>query len=73
MPTGAELVHAALRHEAALTLADALIRRIGAGSAGHPGDDAAARRPRLSQELNWSDTRRDQRWRWRWRPSTGYQ
>lgn len=40
--TGAEIVYAA-RHEMALTLADALIRRTEAGSAGHPGTDAVQR------------------------------
>jgi glycerol-3-phosphate dehydrogenase len=39
--TRGEILHAA-EHEAAVTLADALIRRTEAGSAGHPGDDAIA-------------------------------
>jgi len=40
--SGAEIVYAA-RHEMAMTLADALIRRTEAGSAGHPGADAVTR------------------------------
>ena len=39
---GAEIVHA-VREEMAITLADALLRRSDAGSAGHPGPDAVAR------------------------------
>jgi glycerol-3-phosphate dehydrogenase len=37
--TGAEILHA-VRHEAAVTLADALLRRTDAGTAGHPGREA---------------------------------
>jgi glycerol-3-phosphate dehydrogenase len=55
--TGGEIVHAA-RHESAMTLADALIRRTEAGSAGHPGADAVARAGALmAQEHQWSTER----------------
>jgi glycerol-3-phosphate dehydrogenase len=56
--TGAEIVHAA-REELAVTLADALIRRTEAGSAGHPGDDAIDRAAEvMATELGWDDRRR---------------
>jgi glycerol-3-phosphate dehydrogenase len=55
--SGAEIVHAA-RHESAVTLADALVRRTEAGSAGHPGDDAIANAAALmASELSWSPER----------------
>ena len=55
--TGAEVAHAA-RHESAITLADALIRRTEAGSAGHPGDDAIARAATvMARELGWDAPR----------------
>lgn len=53
----AEIVHA-VRHESAVTLSDALIRRTEAGSAGHPGDDAvAAAAAVMAEEMRWSDER----------------
>jgi glycerol-3-phosphate dehydrogenase len=55
--TGAEVVYAA-RHESALSLTDALVRRTEAGSAGHPGADAVARGGALiAAELGWRDER----------------
>ncbi len=51
--TGAEIRHAA-RQEAAVTLADALLRRTDAGTAGHPGRDAiAAAAQVMASELGW--------------------
>jgi glycerol-3-phosphate dehydrogenase len=56
--TGLEIVYAA-RQEMAVTLADALIRRTEAGSAGHPGDDAIERAAEvMAGELGWDDRRR---------------
>jgi glycerol-3-phosphate dehydrogenase len=56
--TAAELVYAA-RHEMALTLADALIRRTEAGSAGHPGADAVEfGSTLLAAEHGWDERRR---------------
>lgn len=55
--TQAEILHAT-RHESARTLADALLRRTEAGTAGHPGNpavDAAARV--MASELGWTATR----------------
>lgn len=55
--TAAEIVHAA-RHESAVRLADALIRRTEAGSAGHPGTEVVAHAARLmARECGWSDER----------------
>lgn len=55
---GAEIVHAA-RHEMALTLVDAVVRRTALGAAGHPGAEPADACARLLQhELGWSDARR---------------
>jgi glycerol-3-phosphate dehydrogenase len=55
--TSAEILYAT-RCEAAVTLADALIRRTEAGSAGHPGDDAVASAAAImARELGW-DARR---------------
>ena len=55
--TAAEVVYAA-RHEMALTLADALIRRTEAGSAGHPGADAVeAAATLLAAEHGWDEGR----------------
>lgn len=55
--TRAEIRHAA-RHELALTLADAVVRRTEAGSAGHPGADAArAALDVLRAERGWDDAR----------------
>jgi glycerol-3-phosphate dehydrogenase len=56
--TAVEIVYAA-RHEMAVTLADALIRRTEAGSAGHPGADAIAKAADvMAAELNWNTDRR---------------
>ena len=53
--TAAEIAHAA-RHEMAVRLADAVIRRTDAGSAGHPGDEAVrAAATVMAAELGWSD------------------
>ncbi len=55
--TGVEIVHAA-RHEMAMTLADALIRRTDAGSAGHPGATVVARAADLMRdEHGWTADR----------------
>lgn len=57
---GAELVWAA-RHEMAVTLADAVIRRTPLGALGYPGDAAAERAAALvGDELGWSAERRQQ-------------
>jgi glycerol-3-phosphate dehydrogenase len=57
--TGAEIVFA-VRHEAAMKLTDALIRRTEAGSAGHPGSDAVARAADImAEELRWDAVRRE--------------
>ncbi|MCA1584414.1 MAG: FAD-dependent oxidoreductase [Acidobacteria bacterium] len=56
--TGAEIVHAA-RAEAAVHLADAVIRRTGIGAAGRPSDQTLARAAELmGAELGWSDEQR---------------
>jgi glycerol-3-phosphate dehydrogenase len=56
--TGAEVLYAA-RHESAITLRDALLRRTSAGSAGHPGSDAVARAASIMGDaLGWDATRR---------------
>jgi glycerol-3-phosphate dehydrogenase len=55
--SGAEIVFAA-RHEAAMRLSDALIRRTEAGSAGHPGIDAIERAGALmAKERGWDEWR----------------
>lgn len=55
--SGAEIVHA-IRHESAVRLSDALIRRTEAGSDGHPGRDAVHGAAALmAQELEWDETR----------------
>jgi glycerol-3-phosphate dehydrogenase len=55
---GAELVHAA-RHEMALTLGDAVLRRTPVGALGDPGDAALERAAAIvGAELKWSDDRR---------------
>ena len=57
---GAELVWAA-RHEMAITLSDAVIRRTPLGALGYPGDDAAARAADIvGSELGWADERKQQ-------------
>jgi glycerol-3-phosphate dehydrogenase len=56
----AEVVYA-IRSEAAVHLADAVVRRTGAGAAGHPGAAALARAAELMKgELGWSDEQRRQ-------------
>lgn len=59
--TRAEVRHA-VRHEMARTLADAVLRRTEAGSAGHPGPEALTSAARVvGDELGWSpDHRRDE-------------
>jgi glycerol-3-phosphate dehydrogenase len=55
---GAELVWA-VRHEMALTLNDAVVRRTPLGALGYPGDAAAQRAAAiLGAELGWSDEQR---------------
>ncbi len=55
--SGAEILHA-VRHESAVRLSDALIRRTEAGSAGHPGTDAIERAGAIvSRELGWDEGR----------------
>ena len=52
--TAGEVRHA-VREEMAVRLADALLRRTEAGSAGHPGDDAvAAAAEVMASELGWT-------------------
>jgi glycerol-3-phosphate dehydrogenase len=54
---GAQLAWAA-RHEMAVTLADAVLRRTPLGALGHPGAAALARAGRImALELNWSEDR----------------
>lgn len=55
---GAELV-VAVRHEMAVALPDAVIRRTPLGALGYPGDDAVARAAEVvGAELKWSDARK---------------
>ena len=55
--TRGEIRHA-VEHEAAIRLADAVIRRTEAGSAGHPGDDALASAAEVMAEpLGWDAAR----------------
>jgi glycerol-3-phosphate dehydrogenase len=55
--TRAEILHA-IRHEMTVHLADAVIRRTDAGSAGHPGAEAVqAAASVMAAELGWTDTR----------------
>lgn len=55
--SAAEVLHAT-RHESAVRLSDALIRRTEAGSAGHPGDDAIANAAALmAREHGWDAQR----------------
>ena len=57
---GVELVWAA-RHEMALTLTDAVVRRTSLGALGYPGDTAAHRAADiLGGELGWDETRKSQ-------------
>ncbi len=54
---GAEILYAA-KHEMALTLADAVIRRTEAGAAGHPGSDAVERAAAIMAHAHgWDPTR----------------
>jgi glycerol-3-phosphate dehydrogenase len=56
---GAQLAWA-VRHEMAMTLADAVVRRTPLGALGHPGAVAAARAAAIvGSELAWSNERRD--------------
>jgi len=56
--TGVEIAYAA-REEMARTLADALIRRTEAGSAGHPGRDAVSQAANvMAAERGWDEARR---------------
>ncbi|MEZ5294010.1 MAG: FAD-dependent oxidoreductase [Vicinamibacterales bacterium] len=55
--TRAEVLHA-VRNECAVTLADVLLRRTDAGTAGHPGPDAVREAARaMAGELDWSPER----------------
>jgi glycerol-3-phosphate dehydrogenase len=55
--TRAGVVHA-VRHEMAIHLADALLRRTDAGTAGHPGTDALrAAADVMAEELGWAPSR----------------
>jgi glycerol-3-phosphate dehydrogenase len=55
--TGAEIAHAA-RHEQALRLRDAVLRRTLLGSAGHPGADAVDAAAAIMAEVHgWDDAR----------------
>ena len=55
--TGAEILHA-VRHEAAITLADAVLRRTEAGTAGHPGRGALeAAAAIMATALGWDTAR----------------
>ena len=57
MTTRAEVAHA-VRHEGGVTVADVLLRRTGAGAAGHPGREAvAAAAAVLAVELGWDAAR----------------
>jgi glycerol-3-phosphate dehydrogenase len=56
--SGAEILWA-VRRESAVTLADALVRRTEAGSAGHPGRDAVASAAAIvARELGWDEQRK---------------
>ena len=55
---GAQIVHA-VRHEMAVTLEDALLRRTGLGTLVHPGNEALERVADLmARELGWDDAER---------------
>ena len=55
--TAAEIAHAT-RHESAVSLSDALIRRTEAGSAGHPGPAAVTHAAQvMANELGWDESR----------------
>jgi glycerol-3-phosphate dehydrogenase len=54
---GAQLVWA-VRHEMAITLTDAVMRRTPLGALGHPGDDTAGRAAAIvAAELRWDEAR----------------
>ena len=56
--TRGEILHA-VRHEMAVRLADAVLRRTEAGSAGHPGRDAMAAAARImGAEMGWNENQR---------------
>lgn len=51
----------AVRHEMAVRLEDALLRRTEAGSGGHPGAEAVTRAAHImASELGWTDVQRDE-------------
>ncbi|MCC6992816.1 MAG: FAD-dependent oxidoreductase, partial [Acidobacteria bacterium] len=55
--TGAEVLHA-VRHECAASLGDVLLRRTGAGAAGHPGGPAVTAAAQVvARELGWDAAR----------------
>lgn len=55
--TGAEVLHG-VRHECAASLGDVLLRRTGAGAAGHPGGPAVAAAAQVvARELGWDAAR----------------
>lgn len=56
--TGAEIAHAA-RHEQALRLADAVLRRTSLGSAGHPGAEAIDKAAAVMREIHGWDAARE--------------
>ena len=56
--TRGEILHA-VRHEMAVRLADAVLRRTEAGSAGHPGRDAMDAAARImGAEMGWNEKQR---------------
>jgi len=55
---GVQIVHA-VRHEMACTLSDAVMRRTGLGTTGHPGKEAVeAAAALMARELGWDDATR---------------
>jgi glycerol-3-phosphate dehydrogenase len=58
VPVSGAQVLEAIRHEMALTLEDVVVRRTGAGAAGHPGEEVVRRCAELMQtELGWTAER----------------
>ena len=58
--TRAEILHSA-RHEMAIRLSDAILRRTESGSAGHPGRSALAEAARvMAAELDWTASRQQE-------------
>ena len=56
--TRGEILHG-VRHEMAVRLADVMLRRTEAGSAGHPGHDALTEAARImGAEMGWTETQR---------------